>query len=166
MKIISPILILAGFLPLPLLAAPAADVLPPARRLATVELAGKLLNPESVRDPKAAAVNPFTLNGSRAQDAAESEENQAAARAAMMASNRTLLAGLAEQLEPKGTFVLGGEPIILLGQKKLKVGETYPITFEGAVYELQITSIETTRFSVRYKNEEITRPIVTTKSGK
>ncbi|ATC64511.1 hypothetical protein CMV30_11415 [Nibricoccus aquaticus] len=83
-----------------------------------------------------------------------------------MASNRTLLAALSEQLEPKGTFVLGGESIILLGQKKLKVGERYPITFEGAVYELEITAIETTRFSVRYKNEEITRPIVITKSGK
>jgi hypothetical protein len=69
-------------------------------------------------------------------------------------------------LEPKGTFVVGGEAIILLGQKKLKVGETYPINFEGAVYELEITAIETTRFSVRYKNEEITRPIVITKSAK
>ncbi len=156
----------AAIVPAALPAAPAFDVQPVAKRAATVELAGKLLNPPASTDGAGALVNPFTLSGSRAEDAAADESQAAANRAAIMASNRTLLAALAEQLDPKGTFVLGGESIILLGQKKLKVGERYPITFEGAVYELEITSIETTRFSVRYKNEEITRPIVITKSGK
>lgn len=140
------------------------DVAPSAKRAASVELATRLLDPAPPVDV-GTTYNPFSLTGPRSTDAAP-DENQAANRAAMMASNRTLLVALAEQLDPKGTFVIGGEPIILLGQKKLKVGDTYPITFEGAVYELVITAIETTRFSVRYKNEEITRPIVITKSGK
>ncbi|WP_138223257.1 hypothetical protein [Nibricoccus aquaticus] len=152
--------------PISLWSAPAVDVISPVRRVTTLELASKLLNPPASTDAASGAVNPFTLNGSRAEDAAADENQATANRAAIMASNRTLLAALSEQLEPKGTFVLGGESIILLGQKKLKVGERYPITFEGAVYELEITAIETTRFSVRYKNEEITRPIVITKSGK
>jgi len=147
-------------------AAPAYDVVPTAKRAATVQLADKLINPAPSAEVSGSVLNPFTLSGSRSVDA-EADESQAAAnKAAIMASNRTLLVALADQLEPKGTFVLGGEAIILLGQKKLKVGEVYPINFEGAVYELQITAIETTRFSVRYKNEEITRPIVITKSGK
>jgi hypothetical protein len=147
-------------------AAPAYDVVPAAKRAATVQLADKLINPAPTTEPPGTVLNPFTLSGSRSVDA-EADENQAAAnKAAIMASNRTLLVALADQLEPKGTFILGGEAIILLGQKKLKVGDVYPINFEGAVYELQITAIETTRFSVRYKNEEITRPIVITKSGK
>lgn len=160
------VILAAVAFPVALRAAPAFDVQPPIKRAATVELAGKLLSPPSTNDGAGTIVNPFTLNGSRAEDAAADQNQAAANRAAIMASNRTLLVALSEQLDPKGTFVLGGESIILLGQKKLKVGERYPITFEGAVYELEITAIETTRFSVRYKNEEITRPIVITKSGK
>jgi hypothetical protein len=147
-------------------AASAVDVVSPVKRSATVELAARLLTSPATKEPAGATVNPFTLSGSRSVDTGADEGQAAAALAAIMASNRTLLVALADQLEPKGTFVVGGEAIILLGQKKLKVGETYPITFEGAVYELEITAIETTRFSVRYKNEEVTRPIVITKSGK
>ena len=159
------IISLLALLPVSMMAAPAFDVQPPAKRAATVELANKLTNPKPSADTPP-SVNPFTLNGSRTIDTGADEAQAAAARAAMLANDRTLLATLAEQLDPKGTFVVGGEAIILLGQKKLKVGELYSITFEGANYELEITAIETTRFSVRYKNEEITRPIVITKSGK
>jgi hypothetical protein len=165
MKISTRLAFIVTLFPVALSAAPAVDVLPPAKRAATVELASKLLSPPASPAAAGPNVNPFTLNGSRSDDGAD-ESLAAANRAAIMASNRTLLEALSSQLEPKGTFIMGGEPIILLGQKKLKVGERYPITFEGAVYELEITSIETTRFSVRYKNEEITRPIVITKSGK
>jgi hypothetical protein len=166
MKTIPRLILAAAAFPAALWAAPTFDVQPPAKRAVTVALAGKLLNPPVSNDGAGGIVNPFTLSGSRAEDAAADENQAAANRAAIMASNRTLLVALSDQLDPKGTFVMGGESIILLGQKKLKVGERYPITFEGAVYELEITAIETTRFSVRYKNEEITRPIVITKSGK
>jgi hypothetical protein len=142
-----------------------AEVASPQARTNTLELAERLINP-AVKEASAVTVNPFTLNGSRSVEATADESQAAAALAAIMASNRSLLVALADQLDPKGTFVVGGESIILLGQKKLKVGETYPITFEGAVYELEITAIETTRFSVRYKNEELTRPIVITKSAR
>jgi hypothetical protein len=146
-------------------AAPSVDVVPSAKRAAVIQVAEKLISSGPSAEATGSVLNPFTLSGSRTAEA-EADENQATARAAIMASNRTLVVALSEQLEPKGTFILGGEAIILLGQKKLKVGDIYPINFEGAVYELQITAIESTRFSVRYKNEEITRPIVITKSGK
>ncbi len=144
----------------------APDVAAPSQRLIAVKFAEHLLNPSPPANlPN--SFNPFTLAGDRTSSSDVADQEQAAAaKAAMLASNRNLLAVLAEKLEPKGTFVVGGEAIILLGQKKLKVGEIYPITFEGAVYELEITAIETTRFSVRYKNEELTRPIVITKTGK
>jgi hypothetical protein len=157
---------LCGLLCLPLsLSAAAVDIVAPAKRAETVALSKRLLNPEATAE-SGTPFNPFTLSGDRMEETNSAADTQAANLAAVMASNRTLLVALADQLDPKGTFVIGGESIIILGQKKLKVGETYSITFEGAVYELEITSIETTRFSVRYKNEEITRPIVITKSGK
>jgi hypothetical protein len=144
----------------------APDVAAPSQRSNTVSFAERILKPKPVVIPSNYS-NPFTLSGERTSGGdAVDQEQAAAAKAAILASNRNLLAVLADKLEPKGTFVVGGEAIILLGQKKLKVGETYSITFEGAVYELEITGIETTRFSVRYKNEELTRPIVTTKTGK
>lgn len=133
-------------------------------RLPAVQIAEQLLKPAAPAAALPSSPNPFTLSGNRSTGVAE--ENQSAALAALMASNKSLLSALADQLEPKGTFVVGGDAIILIGQKKLKVGEKLPISFEGSIYELEITSIEATRFSVRFKNEELTRPIAITKPAK
>jgi len=133
-------------------------------RLHAVQIAEQLLKSHVPAAATPSSPNPFTLSGNRSTGG--TEENQSAALAAVMASNKSLLSALADQLEPKGTFVVGGDAIILIGQKKLKVGEKLPISFEGSIYELEITSIETTRFSVRFKNEELTRPIAITKPAK
>ena len=146
------------------IAAPPAAVSPVRSRIATVEVAEQLLKPSTATLAASSTINPFTLSGNRSVES--SDGNQAAALAAVMASNKTLLSALADQLEPKGTFIVGGDAIILIGQKKLKVGEKLPISFEGTIYELEITSIEATRFSVKFKNEEITRPIAITKPAK
>lgn len=145
------------------LAAPGGVASAPARAPA-VQIAEQLLKQNVPSPPVPFSPNPFTLSGNRSMGG--TEENQSAALAAVMASNKSLLSALADQLEPKGTFVVGGDAIILIGQKKLKVGEKLPISFEGSIYELEITSIETTRFSVRFKNEELTRPIAITKPAK
>ena len=74
-------------------------------------------------------------------------------------NNHEKLVRLAAQITPTGTVQIGGASILLIGQKKFKVGDKIPITFEDAIYDVEIKAIERTSFTVRLKDEEFTRPI-------
>ncbi len=62
-------------------------------------------------------------------------------------------------LKPSGFFVLGGQPTLVFGQKRVKAGSFLTITFEGAEYALEIVSIDRPNFTLRLNREEFTRPI-------
>jgi hypothetical protein len=70
-----------------------------------------------------------------------------------------LLATLAARVPATGTVNLGGEPMLLLGQKRLKVGETVTISFEGQSYELSIAAVTSTSFTVKRGENIHTRPV-------
>ena len=74
-------------------------------------------------------------------------------------SNRDLLQSIAANLKTSGFFVLGGEPTLVFGQKRVKAGGTISIRFEGTDYTLEIVSIERPNFTLRLNREEFTRPI-------
>jgi hypothetical protein len=134
------------------------DVVPPAKRQASIALAEKLstLNttPGAIATPER-VINPFDPSAS-----------QPAAPTARPTSDNELLALLSSQMNPTGTAVLGGEPYLLFGQKRIKVGEKLPISFENVTYELEVTAIERTTFTVRYKTAELSRPVAISSSNK
>jgi hypothetical protein len=70
-----------------------------------------------------------------------------------------LLASLAARIPATGTVSLGGEPMLLLGQKRLKVGDTVTISFEGQSYELSIAAVTSTAFTVKRGENIHTRPV-------
>ena len=70
-----------------------------------------------------------------------------------------LLAVLAAKLHPTGSVSLGGEPYLLFNEKRQKSGDKIIVTHEGVDYSLEILSIESNRFRVRYNDQELTRPI-------
>ena len=70
-----------------------------------------------------------------------------------------MLATLADKLSPSGIAIIGGEPILLFGSRRLKIGDQLTVTYEGADYNLDITAITRTTFTLRLNREEITRPI-------
>ena len=70
-----------------------------------------------------------------------------------------LLQAIASSLKPSGYFVLGGQPTLVFGQKRVKAGSLLTITFEGTEYTLEIVSIERPNFTLRLNREEFTRPI-------
>ncbi len=70
-----------------------------------------------------------------------------------------LLATLAARVPATGTVNLGGEPMLLLGQKRLKVGDTVTISFEGQGYELSIAAVTSTSFTVKRGENIYTRPV-------
>ena len=70
-----------------------------------------------------------------------------------------LLRRLAAGLKPSGHFVIGGEPTLVFGQKRVKAGSTMTINFEGSAYTVEITAVTNTTFTLRLNREEYTRPI-------
>jgi hypothetical protein len=68
-----------------------------------------------------------------------------------------LIEKLANRIPVTGSVNLGGVPILLMSQKRLKVGDVYTISFEGQNYDLEITAITSITFSVRYRSINYTR---------
>ena len=80
-------------------------------------------------------------------------------------SDRELLESIASKILPTGTIKVGGEPLLIFGRRNVKIGGSFTVTnpANGQDYTLELIAIEPPTFTLRYRNEEITRPI---KSGK
>jgi hypothetical protein len=128
-----------------------------AKREATLELAAKLLAPRenpAVAQP-AELADPFNPPGfGRAPVAGKS-----GGTAHTVTSDREILENIANKITPSGMVMFNDNPLLLFREKKLKVGDTLTITFEGTDYVVVITEIERTSFKIRLNREEITRPI-------
>lgn len=138
-----------------------SDLIPPQRRAVTVEKATSIIQQRDVGVVAADLKNPFSPPGFDRPDPAEQAPVVPAGPAQPVGprNDRELLAEVAPRITPSGTAILGGEPILLFGQKKVKVGDQLSITFDGASYVLVIAAIERTSFTLRLNREEITRPI-------
>ena len=149
-----------------LLTARAADeVVSSAKRTEAIDqgkalLATKDKAPE-VKDPFHSIAFDETLaaNAGRGSTAASTGESAVARPASGPRTNRDLLQAIAANLQPSGYFVLGGEPTLVFGQKRVKAGGTISIRFEDADYTLEIVSIERPNFTLRLNHDEFTRPI-------
>ena len=146
--------------------AQASDLPTPAKRQVSVALARALLEPQDFTVKPIDAISPFAPPTFDQPDPEELKAQQAAAAAAAAAGmvtrpagDRDVLEQLAERIVPSGILHLGGKAILLFGQKKLKVGDRLTITFEGSTFDLDITAIGATTFTLRYNSEEITRSI-------
>jgi hypothetical protein len=134
---------------------PAADISPPKQREALVSSALKVLavrsEPVSVPD-----VPPDPFHWPAEPEAVVEETPAEVVGPPVMGSD--LLAKLAAQIPVTGTVNIGGQPILLLGQKRLKVGDTVTISFEGQSYDLSIAGIAPTSFTVKRGELIHTRP--------
>jgi hypothetical protein len=141
-----------------------ADILPPPRRAETVERAQAFLNPPPLAPLPEGLNNPFAPAAFFGRPATPTPALLAAgpARPAAPSGDQELLENIAPAINPGGTIILGGEPFLLIGQRRVKIGDTLPITFEGTPYVLVITDIQPTTFTLRLNQAELTRPI---KSG-
>lgn len=132
-----------------------AQVSSPAKRLESLDLAARLLAP---RENPALAL-PADLvdlfNPSRSGTPAKTSAGSRPAGG----SDHEILLKLVEKIKPSGMLTMHGEPLLLFREKKLKVGDTLNIAFEGDNYVVVITGIEPTSFKVSLNHEEITRPI-------
>jgi hypothetical protein len=145
------------------------DLLPPQRRQTTVTLAESLAERKAPPPLPENLVSPFNPTDFERNEAQE----QAAARAAAASSDsrsgptpppaplgdRQILEVLAAQLTPTGTMQISGSPRLVMGSKRFEIGTRFTVTYNNEDYELELTSIDRTTFTLRYRGEEITRPI-------
>ena len=149
-----------------------ADIDSPDKRRVVVEMAELLTRPPVVVEAFTPAATPFAPLGF---DIPDQDEKAAARAAAALAggqsgghpaeslSDHEVLDKIAAKIVPTGTIFVGGKPMLMFGKKFGKVGTHFTVTFDGADYELILTSIDSTTFSLRLHNEQTTRPIQTGK---
>lgn len=149
---------LLALAPLGLVGQTASDIPPPQKRTVTLELARSFLTakPIDISAEEVARKDPFNP---RQPSSEISPPEEAAVVKTVGMADRDILTNLAKSVTPSGTMQLGDTPILLFGQKKLKVGDSIPIVFQGTTYEVYIGGIERTSFTLRLNKEEIIRPI-------
>lgn len=124
----------------------------PAKRVDTLAQAKDLLTEKT---PALSPKNPFNPEGFGEGEVVDT----VAVTPTGPRSTRELLQEIGASLKPSGFFVLGGEPTLVFGQKRVKAGGLLTITFEGNEYTLEIVSIDRPNFTLRLNREEFTRPI-------
>ncbi|HUJ42858.1 MAG TPA: hypothetical protein VLW52_04535 [Opitutaceae bacterium] len=129
----------------------------PPKREATLEQAAELLAPRENPAAKLPAelVDPFNPPGFGAAHAG----GKPGEKGHIPVSDREILENIATRITPSGMVMFNDNPLLLFREKKLKVGDTLTITFEGTDYVVVITEIEATSFKIRLNREEVTRPI-------
>jgi hypothetical protein len=151
-------------------AAPRTDILPPVRRQTSVDLATRLANRPPPAPLPSNITNPFAPPGFDEPDPVPEMKPPPAAGGAAQAggepsgpppppTDRTVLESLAVGLKPSGTLVMGGKHLLIIDRNRFEIGTKFIVTFNKQDYELELVAIDRTTFTLRYRGEEITRPI-------
>jgi hypothetical protein len=156
--------------PLPVFAAAAAkgksDILPPARRQPSVDRAAKIAEAPVVLPLPEELPTPFNPpDFDRLEPDERPAPPQPVVKQAPSAGNadREILESLAERIKPTGTLTgRDGKPMLTFPDaRRLSVGQGFVVTDKDMNYELEIVAIDRTTFTLRYRKEEIVRPIRT-----
>jgi hypothetical protein len=139
------------------------DLQPPQKRQGTVATAERLVKRPALEPIGADIVSPFSPPSFErpepgTQPVARGQTATPAAPAPLTV--RQTLENLAAQITPSGTVTppRGGLRLVI-GAKLFEVGTRFTATFNNQDYELELIAIDRTTFTLRYRGEEITRPI-------
>jgi hypothetical protein len=135
-----------------------SDLVPAETRQSVIDLAGRLSHPSEPPPLSANLKTPFDFDKSEPDPTPP--PSGAPNQAQQTKGARDTLETLAPLIKPTGTVIMAGRPAILtFGRTNVKVGGKLTINFEGTDYELELVAVSSTSFTLRYKDEETTRPI-------
>lgn len=133
-----------------------AQVNHPSKRDVVLAEAQALLATRSAELPSdKTSLDPFIGNIARGVD--KPVEEVVEVRSSV--NEADLLKALADRVNARGTAIMGEDKFLLLGQKRLKVGSVFTISFEGQDYELMLLDVTSTTFTVQRKGLSLTRPV-------
>jgi hypothetical protein len=134
------------------------EVVTSGKRRETLDLASSLLAARA--NPAASLpnilVNPFSPKAPAVV--------KGAAVTKSTGTDREILEKIAPTIAPTGMMMFGGKPMLLLREKRLRVGDLVRIPYDGVEYVVVVTNIEANSFRLSLNREEITRPIKPGKS--
>ena len=156
-----------------------SDLQPAQKRQATLDLAGGLarrpdpeplpadlaspFNPPGFDRPDPAAAPKVSPSPAPAVGAPSSPASPAPAAvipaASAPATPRETLEAIAAQITPSGTMVVRGKSRLFIAGRPFEVGTRFTATYNNEDYELELVAIERTTFTLRYRGEDVTRPI-------
>ena len=151
-------------------AAATADMDSPDKRKAVVDTADALAKIPAVPEKQDLKGDPFNIPGfdtpdqdeKAAKQAADRAQNaQAGAKAEAPQTDSEILDKIAAKIVPSGTIFVGGQPMLMFGKKFVKVGSHFVVTYAGSDYDLVLTSIDRTTFTLSLNKVKTTRPIQT-----
>lgn len=156
--------ILTVGLPLGAAPAPKSDLQPPQRREITVATAERLAARPAIPPLPADFASPFSPAGFEQPDpnavkAPAPGGGPGTAPAPVQTGDREVLETLAARLTPSGTLILGGKPLLIIERNRFEVGTRFIVTYNGEDFELELVAIDRTTFTLRFRGEELTRPI-------
>lgn len=141
-----------------------SDLTTPAKRAQSVETAERLAQVPVLEPLPAPLPQLFHPPGFDQPDASEARPAAPGAEDTGPATDHEVLEKIAARVRPSGIINLGGEPFLIFGQKRLRVGDHLIITLEKNDYEVVITAIESTTYTLRLNRDEITRSLKPGKS--
>jgi hypothetical protein len=149
-----------------------SEIAPPDKRRLSVEKAVQIARQTKPAPLPAVLSLPFAPPGFDLTDAEEAAAAAAAARLANQGnsaapappSDHELLLEIVGKVRPSGTAYIGNTPLLIFGKRIVKTGAHFTVTYKGNDYDLELTQIDGTNFTLRYKSDEITRPIQPGKS--
>lgn len=143
-----------------------ADVGSPVARKKTLALALSLVETAPIGVIPPGIVHPFDPVAFGQPDPEELAAIAAAQAAEAAALNKTkpateadLLERIADRVVPSGTLTMNNEPLLIFGQRRLRVGDKLTVTYDAKDYTLEITGIQRFTFTLRLNRAEITRRI-------
>jgi hypothetical protein len=147
-----------------------SELAPPDKRKASVEKATALAKRVMVAHLPAGLQDPYAPPGFDLTDAEEAAAAAAAARQAALLNpgaagpvapptDRQLLESIVAKIVPSGSLYVGGNPMLMFGKRFVKIGSHFTVTYKGTDYDLVLTDIDGSNYTLRYNREEITRPI-------
>jgi hypothetical protein len=127
-----------------------SDLSTPEQRHESIDQAKALIQPVAPAPLPTNLKNPFVL----------SRDEKSTVVSKQIAGDREVLEAAAHKIIPSGVVQFGGDLILLLGEKRLKVGDYLPITLnDGTEYMVEIAAISHSSFTLRLNKEKITQPI-------
>lgn len=138
-----------------------SDLPPPQKRQLAVGSAERLAQRKPLPALPSGFESPFNPPGFDRPERAETPAPVASGPVRPVAppGARETLEKLAGQLVPSGTIQRGGTQRLLIGGKAFEVGTRFTATYNSEDYELELVAIDRTTYTLRYRGEEITRPI-------
>jgi hypothetical protein len=136
-----------------------------ARRSTPGPLPGDLVSPFNPpgfdRPDPAASARPAAASATPDGGAVSAPPAAAAAATApsVPATPRETLEAIASQIAPSGTMIFRGKPRLLIAGRSFEVGTRFTATYNNEDYELELVAIDRTTFTLRYRGEDVTRPI-------